>query len=167
MNQGQLKLNSIHKKGFGLLEIIISIVIVGIIGSSLVQLGLVSLSLSQRSNDKTQAGFILQESVAAVKMLRNESWDANIAILSAETDYYLVWDETSYSLTDTPQPLINNRYKRTIVFSNVLRNAQNDIDVSGTNDALTKKVTVSVEWPYKGGVKNEQVEFYIMNLFST
>ena len=164
MNRELCKLNSNSKKAFGVLEIIISVGIIGIVGMSLVQMGIVALVMSQRSGDQTQAVFLLQEASEAVRFLKDESWIGNVESLSTGTNYYLIWDGNDYSLSTTESPPIYGKFKRTVELFDVLRDDQDDINATGTLDPLSKKVVVEISWPYKGGVATNQVEFYIMNI---
>lgn len=165
MNQAQLRYNkNMNKSGFGIIEIVIATAIIGLMGFAFIQLGMVSLSIAQRTTTQTQAGYLLQEGYETVKFLRDESWAANIDSQTLNTNYFLNWDGLEYQLTQTPQPLIQNRFLRTVRFSEVYRDGSDNISESGTLDPLTKKVLITVSWDDNGTATNRRLEFYLTDL---
>lgn len=165
MKLALLKLNKTMKKGFGVVEIMISTTIIAILGFSLIELGVVALWISQRTSDQTQAGFLLQEGAEAVRFLRDESWNNNISSLNNNTEYYLIWNGSEYELTTSEPQLVYDKFERTATFQAVNRNAQNNISEVGVVDPLTRKVTIEINWEERGNTVSRQVEFYITNLF--
>lgn len=161
-----MKLNKISKKGFGLIDIIIASSVLGIVIFSLIQVGILSIRLSQMASEKTEAGFLVQEAAEAIRFLRDESWNGNIETLNLGSEYYIFWDGFNYALSSETPELINNKFFRSITVYDVLRDAQDDIQESGITDPLTKKVVVTVSWLYRGATTTEGAEFYITDLFS-
>ena len=167
MRSSQKFLNKFHKsksKGFGLIEIII--------GSAILTISLIaistyfqkSLQLSQDSGKTVQAGFLLEEGVEVVKFFRDTSW-VNISGLTAGTFYYLQFDGTKWATTSS-NVFISGVFERKLVINNVSRDANDDIVSSGgTNDADTKKVTVSVSWLGRNGTTTKSISTYITNIF--
>ena len=153
--------------GFSLIEIIL--------GISMLTISLVSVTSYYRkvldvSNDTTyhiQSGFLLEEGLESVKMLRDQSWSAKIATLSTTTTYYLYWSGTQWTGTTSPQ-IVENKFTRSFKLTDVKRDASDNIASSGTYDAGTKKVTMYVAWTHKGtkSIATDTAETYIANLFN-
>jgi len=159
------KLNKELRKGFGVIEIIVACVIIGIVVSSLVEVGVLSLRLSLLASHRVETVFLLQEGIEAMKLLRDRSWNTNIAPLSLGAPYYLSFDGSNYNLAAAPSPLINGVFQRTVMISAVKRNGSGDIDAAGSTDPSTKKVTIEVLWQEQTGTSTEAVDFYITDLF--
>ena len=151
--------------GMSLVEFIIATALVGFVAISLVQVGEIALRASRFAGNRVTATFLLQEGVEATSLLRDKSWNQNIAPRTTDVDYFLSFSGSEYSLSETPAPLIENTFERTIRFSDVGRNAQSDITPGGTTDEDAKKITVSVSWFERGATTTEQMELYLTNLF--
>lgn len=126
------------------------------------------LNVSQQTTRHIQAGFLLEEGVEAVKLLRDQGWTTQITTLTNGTTYYLYWSGTAWTATTTPQ-LIENVFTRSFIMSSVSRNGSDNIVASGgTLDTGTKKVVMSVSWPLKSGTgsSTESIETYIANILS-
>lgn len=146
-----------------------------ILASAMLTLVLLSIELYYKkildvSVDTTrhiQAGFLLEEGIEVMKLLRDDGWTTNIATLTPGTPYHLRWTGTEWATTTSAQ-LVENIFTRTVVISDVLRDGSDNIAEAGTLDPGTKKVTVSVSWSRKGGTATttETVETYIANLFT-
>ncbi|HEY4510493.1 MAG TPA: hypothetical protein VJJ73_01515, partial [Candidatus Paceibacterota bacterium] len=161
-----LKLNN-KKGGFGILEIVIVVAIIGIVVFGFGQVGQLAFRLSSVSSAKIESAFIIQEGMEGVRFLRDRGWDQNINLISPDTDYYLTFSGTDYLLQTTTAPLIQGIFTRTIQFSDVYRDAQDTIigGTSGTLDPSTKKVKVTVSWLDRAAPYSQSAEFYITNLY--
>lgn len=164
MGSSQKNLNNSVTKGFGLIEIII--------GSTILTISLIaistyfqkSLQLSQDSGKTVQASFLLEEGIEVAKFFRDTSWQ-NISGLTAGTSYYFQFDGTKWATTSS-NVFIDNIFERKLVINNVSRDANDDIVSSGgTNDADTKKTTVSVSWLGRSGTTTKSISTYITNIF--
>lgn len=156
-----------RKAGFSLVEIILGI---GILTTALVAVSayyIRLLTVSELTTQHIQSGFLLEEGVEAMKLLRDESWSTKIAPLSTTTTYYLYWNGTKWTATTTKQ-VIENIFTRSLLISDIHRDAITyDIDPTGTYDPGTKKITVSVGWQRRGGdFATDTAQTYVMNLFS-
>lgn len=121
-----------------------------------------TVEVSQRSLERTQVAYLLEEGAEAVKLIRSQSW-SSISSLANNTTYYLAWNGSTWVLTTTPQVI--DTFTRTVVFSAVNRDGSSDIATSGgTLDVGTKKVIVTTTWVTPGGTKSEQLSFYITNI---
>lgn len=134
------------RDGFGLVEIVI---VTGILAASLfafLQTEVLSVRLLRTERDNLEAVFLAQEGLDGVRSIRDESWANNIAPLINETIYYPVVENSKWRLVTSDPGKIEGRYTRTIVFSQVFRNASDQITPSGTLDTGTRKVTSRVAW---------------------
>ncbi|PIQ69447.1 MAG: hypothetical protein COV90_01360, partial [Candidatus Tagabacteria bacterium CG11_big_fil_rev_8_21_14_0_20_41_11] len=79
------------------------------IGVSIISLSIFSLTavsnlalkLTEESARNTQASFLLEEGVEALKILRDSSWSANIAPLASGTVYYFAFTNHNWQATST------------------------------------------------------------------
>lgn len=151
-------------KGFGLIEIVV--------GSAILTVSLIAISgyfqkalqLNQDSGKTVQASFLLEEGIEVVKFFRDTSW-LNISGLTAGTYYFIQFDGTKWATT-TSNVFVDNVFERKLIINNVSRDANDDIVSSGgTEDADTKKVTVSVSWPGRNGTTTKLISTYLTNIF--
>lgn len=167
MNKSVLRKKISLQKGFSLIEIVLGI---GMLTVSLVSITSYYKKVLDVSNDTTrhiQSGFLLEEGLESVKMLRDQSWSTKIASLSTTTSYYLYWSGTQWTATTTSQ-LVENTFVRSFKLTDVKRDANDDIANVGTYDPGTKKLTVYVAWSHKGtkNVATDTAETYVTNLFN-
>ncbi len=156
--------NKSFSKGFGLIEIIV--------GSAILTISLIAIStyfqktlqLSQDSAKMTQASFLLEEGIEVAKFFRDTSW-LNISGLTSGASYYLQFNGTKWATTSS-NVFVDGIFERKLVIDNVSRDANDDIVSSGgTNDADTKKATVSVSWLGRSGTTTKSISTYITNIF--
>lgn len=155
----------INSKGFSIIEALIG---AAIVSSSILYIANSysnMVALSSTNTARVQATFLLDEGVEAVKTMRGESWSQNIATLTASTTYYLVWSANKWKATTTPQ-VVDEVFTRTLVFSPVYRDGNFNISDSGTLDAGSKKVDISVGWSDKGTPVAKNMSMYIFNIFN-
>ncbi len=156
--------------GFTLIEIVLAS---GILSTFMVSIALYYKKILDVSEDTTrhiQSGFLLEEGLEAVKLMRDLSWSTNIAPLSTTTTYYLYWTGTTWTSTTT-SVVIENVFTRTFTLGDVYRDAFDNIVATqalGTFGTSSKKIIFNVVWQSKGGrvTKTKTAETYIMNLFS-
>ena len=152
-----------HKAGISLIEIIIASAIIGSVFIVLLSSIQNSVRISARSLEQTQAAFLLEEGAEASKTIRDRGW-TTVSSLILNTPYYLSWDGTEWSFTDTP--VITDEFTRTVTFEEVLRDGDDDIvAVGGTADTGTLKGTVTVSWTTReNNIESESLIFYLTNL---
>ncbi|MCK5492308.1 MAG: prepilin-type N-terminal cleavage/methylation domain-containing protein [Candidatus Omnitrophica bacterium] len=153
-----------NKKGFGLIEIIVSVFIITSVFSAFYLFYQKALYIEQRSTMFIQANLLLEEGVEVVKLFRDDSWQNNIVSLSTSTSYYLNFTGTTWEATTT-EILIDPVFDRTVVFEDVFRDGNDDIDPSGTHATGTLKLTVQVEWLDRGATTSQSVQTYIADIF--
>ncbi len=145
-----------------------------LIAATIISLSVISIavaygnfvSLSTQNTAKVQAAFLLDEGVEAIKTMRGESW-SNLASTTASTTYYFIWNTDRWRATTTPV-VVDTKFHRTFVVSPVYRDvATFNIlpDTSGTLDAGTKLVDITVAWDEKGSTTTRSTSMYIFNLF--
>ena len=149
------------QRGFFLIEVIVASSIIAVVLILLVGSIQNTVEVGQRALERTQASFLLEEGAEATKAVRDTSW-SSISSLNPGTPYYLSYNGTAWVFTSTPNVI--DRFTRTVTISNVSRNGSDDISASGTVDAGTKLVTVSVSWSASSGTQTRSMAFYISNI---
>jgi type II secretory pathway pseudopilin PulG len=152
------------KKGFGLLEVVISASILSIFIVSIVAVFQTMMTFSLSSVKETQASFLAEEGIEAVKSLRDRDWDSNIATLNSGTDYYISYvDGTGWVSTTVAGQV--DEFTRNFTAMDVYRDGDGKIvDSGGTLDPNTKKIEVDVSWTFRGNLKSKNLITYITNL---
>jgi len=157
-------------RGFSLVEAVIaSAICLGVLlgVSSAFTL---SLRASLGNTSRTQAAFLEEEGLEAVRILRDNGWASNIASLTASTTYYLAYDSAASTWKATSSnAYIDSTFSRTFSIYNVSRDGnQNIVSTGGSNDANTKKVTVTVSWRQREtkATSSHSLSTYITNIFS-
>lgn len=158
------KLNFKERKarGFLTLEIILATSIITAFVLISMSVASKTIAFSKRSFHNTQATFLLEEGAEAVRILRDNGWN-NISGLSAGSVYYPTFSGNTWTLSATPSQVEN--FTRTVIMTNVNRDANKDIAVSGTDDPGTKFFTVSVSWSESGQTLSKTLKFYISDIF--
>lgn len=153
--------------GFTLIEILLSVGMLTMFMTANFLYYKTVLDVSRQTTEYIQAGFLLEEGVEAVKLMRDKGWAANIATLTNGQQYYLAWTGSRWATSSTPV-LIENIFTRSFVVDEVYRSVNDDIVSSGGFlDTGTKKVAVTTSWLTKSGTTSSQtIETYITNLFS-
>ncbi|MFA7192162.1 MAG: hypothetical protein WC089_02585 [Candidatus Paceibacterota bacterium] len=155
-----------YKKGSALVEVMVACSIFSILSFSLISATNKGINLSNVALRQVQASFLLEEGAESVKIIRDNNW-SNISGFSNNTNYYTSFNtgNNTVSLSTTPNT-IDSFFTRTIVFSAVSRDSNDDIATSGTVDPGTKKVTVTVSWPSGGVTLSKSLSFYVANIFN-
>jgi hypothetical protein len=122
-----------------------------------------SVQVAQLSLARGQANLLIEEGAEAVKLIRDTSW-ASITAIPTNTTRYLAFTGGTWTVTSTPNTI--DGFTRTIVVTDVSRDATDDIASTGTLDTGTKKVTVTVSWQAKGTTQTENLIFYVADIAS-
>lgn len=149
------------RQGFFLIEVIVASSIIAVVLILLIGSIQNTVEVSNRALERTQSSFLLEEGAEATKAIRDTSW-SNISALTPGTPYYLSYNGTSWAFTTTPNTI--DRFTRTVTLSAVYRNSSDDIASSGTLDAGTKLVTVTVSWLASSGMQTKSLSLYITNI---
>ena len=157
------KLKIKNSRGFMMVEVLVvaSIITVSVLAAMAVAQK--SVYVSRQALHNLEAGFLLEEGVEAVRILRDNSWD-NISALSPATDYYPLFSGGSWTLSITPQTI--GIFTRKINVASVNRDdSSGAISPAGTDDPGTKLITATVSWPEGGATPSKTLPFYIMDIF--
>lgn len=150
-------------QGSAMIEIIIgsSIMLVGILAIVASYNTYIQYALTNQSN--VESTYLLREGLEVVSYMRDKGWAGNIANLSTSNTYYLTWSANDWSITTTPV-YVDGIYLRSITISDVMRDVNDDISVSGTNDPDTKLITASVSFMQSQGMTTKTMSKYITNI---
>src|SRR3989338_1063894 len=121
------------QKGFGLIEILIASAILSASLITLTATSQIAFRLMKESLERTQAGFLAEESIEVVRIFRDSSWSAYIAPFSSGLAYYPNFSTTTnaWTFSTTTLPLIEDTFNRTVVFNDVYRRNSDGEIVSG------------------------------------
>lgn len=148
------------------MEIAIAVGIISLSIFSLASVSNLSLKLTEENVRNTQAAFLMEEGIEAVKILRDASWSANISPLVAGNSYYLDFSGHNWRATST-NVYIGGIFERKFSLQNVNRDSSDRIVSSGgTLDPDTKKLVVSVSWRSRLSTTTQSISAYLTNLFN-
>lgn len=157
------------KKGFGLLEIVISVAIIGSTVFALSFVFLIANRLELKASNQIRANFLAEESLEVLRLLRDGSWSWHLANLNTTTTYYLSFNavNSSWSITTSNPGLIDGIFARSFTVAAVNRDGAHDIVGSGGSpDTSTKKFNVSVSWAERGTYSTTTVSTYLSDMFA-
>lgn len=168
MTQSLQRMNcSRTRTGFGLVETVIGVAIIGAVLFGISEVGRYTFRLVDDSNLKLRAVFLTEEGIEAVKTLRDTSWATKIAPLANGTNYYLTFSGAAWQLGASPVANVDTIFTRIVTFAAVYRDSSDNIVSSGgTVDANSRKVTVDVGWTDRGRSATTTIATYITNLSS-
>lgn len=133
-----------YQLGFSVIEIVIAASIIVLVVTSAAASWQLNLRVSQNSLLQSQAALLTEEAGEILHLFRDENWTANIAPLTLNTPYQISWVTNKYKLATT-QNIIQTKFVRTLTFSAINRDSNDNItNTGGTLDAKTKKVSISV-----------------------
>lgn len=150
-------------KGFGLVEIVVVIGIVTVALFSFSQTGIVAVKVLRQEKENMEATLLAKEALEAVRAVRDESWTNNISPLVNGSSYYPVIENGKWKLSVSSPGFINGKYDRYVIFSEVLRDAQDKIASSGDIDSGTRKVTSRAQWFKNNATSTVELATYITN----
>lgn len=150
-----------NKRGVSAIEILVVIAVVGIVFGSILSLATLSLKLSISIKKTSQANFLTQEIMEAVRNFRDGiSWDNDdpedkydgLGIVTTGIAYHLEQSSdipAKWMLIQGEETV--NDFSRKVVFDDVYRESLTDnITTSGGYlDSNTKKVTATISWESK------------------
>ena len=148
------------RRGFSMIEILISIAFVSVLTLILVSVVTFSHNLRRTDQEKTQAALYAQGAVEAVRQLTwskvlNGSWHPSI---DASQQWSLV----------AGSELLDNKFTRSVEIGDVYRSSSQNGQVYGSitanggfEDPSTKKITALISWPGADGPKQFTLESYV------
>ena len=150
--------------GLTLVEVIIATSIILIFLLALFPINNLYLNTVSTNTNSVKATLLAEESLEAVRFLRDASWSDNIAPLSVGIGYSLELVSGSWAATTT-NIYIDNTFERVVTFLEVYRDINADIVPSGgTLDPNTRLVTASISWKYGLATSTKSVSTYITNI---
>jgi type II secretory pathway pseudopilin PulG len=150
-------------KGFGVIEMVVVTGIVSMTLFAFLQTSILAIKLLRAEKENLEATLLAQEAMEAARSIRDESWANNIASLANGTRYYPMVENGKWKLKTISPGLINGKYDRYVIFSEVRRDAQDKIASGGTLDPNTKKITTYTE--YSG--KTKTIVSYMTNFVAS
>ena len=153
-------------RGISIIEILVVVFIISVTLTSL--LGLIGFSLGAASLMKqtTQANFLGQETMEAIRNFRdNTSWNTNgLGTLTLNSLYHpekTAETPPKWNLVSGGEVL--GIFTRKVVFEKVYRDGNDNIAESGTEDPNTKKATVTVSWQERRRSHQVKIVTYLTN----
>ncbi len=152
-------------RGITVVEILVVIVIVLVGMGGILGLVTFSLQVADVTSQTTEAALLSQATLESVRNFRdNTGWDTDgLGTLTVGTDYHpektgspAQWDMLAGTET-------MGMFTRRIVFSDVYRDANDNIATSGTLDPDTKGAVVRVSWQERGRTHQVQTTTYLTN----
>lgn len=155
------------QSGFSLIEVIIATSIIGLVSVTVFASFSLVTSYAHKNTATLQAAFLLEEGAENIRILRDFGWTANIASLTPGISYRFVWDSAASTWkATTTVVLIDSKFDRTFVLSNINRDGSHNIVTSGgTSDAGSRMATITVSWLDGGATTTRSLATYIFNTF--
>lgn len=147
-----------NNRGITLVEVIIGAGIVAAVTVATSFAVSLFIDTANLTVHNTRALFLAEEGITLTQYLRSEAW-ANITSQTLGADRYLSVSTSSVSFTGSIETLPGG-YTRTLVFSSLYRNSDNDIvestDPGAVADPGARMVEVTVDHP-EGSVSLESI----------
>ncbi|MDA1337361.1 MAG: type II secretion system protein [bacterium] len=163
-----------YNRGISIIELLVAIAIIGVAVSALISFATFSLRTSSLLKQTTQASFLVQEGLEALKNYRdNTGWDDDdpqdsydgLGVLPTGTSLHV---GLSGGIPQRWQLLLGTEtlgiFTRDITVEFVERDTlDNIVSAGGAIDSATKKATVTVSWEERGGTRQLEVATYLTN----
>lgn len=155
------------KRGVGLVEVIVGSAILAVVLFAFTS----SLSLYSRANadatSRSQALYLAEEALEAVRGLRDAGWTTNIATASVDTDYGISFDAVNSTWTLVLSPDTVGEFTRTLTFRDVYRDGGDNIVANPfeTYDPDSRILEVEVTWPGRQETQYVRIESIVTNTF--
>lgn len=130
----------IKTKGFTLIEVLLTLVIVTVFMGAAVILFLSTFEGTKTTVDYTRASFLVNEGIEAIHAIRDTNY------INLEDGTYGLIRDNGYSLISAPE-IIDDVYERTVTVESVYRDANGNIAPTGDPDPETKRIIVEVTFP--------------------
>ena len=151
------------QKGFSVIELLLTVFFIATAITALVAVAGFSLSLSIFAEKTIQADALAKSLLEITRSFRDGTiWATNgLGAVNAGANYY--FQKTQEWVLTAGQETING-FERKVVFSDVYRDANDDIVASGgIFDPDTKKATVIVSWQERARTHQVSLEAYFTN----
>jgi prepilin-type N-terminal cleavage/methylation domain-containing protein len=155
--------SSQKNRGFGLIEVIVSLSIAAVLAISFFTLLIYSKSLSRHNLDVLKAELYLTEVAEQVRDIEHTSW-STLNTNSCESPAVCHIEESS-GFWDilSGEEQIDSSFKRKIYIEEVYRDqlSYTIVDSGGALDVSTKKVVIEVAWTNVKGLHVRDLEIYV------
>lgn len=153
-------------RGSGLLEVVIVVSILSLVVTASTAAAQLYITYSMRNMNNVKAGYLLEEGVEVVKIMRDISWTTHIAPRNNGATTSIAFQSGSWGF-GTSSAVVDGTYRRTVRFDQAFRDAGGDLDTSGSNEPDARLVTVTVEWndPVSKATTSKSLSTYVVNLF--
>jgi type II secretory pathway pseudopilin PulG len=151
-------------KGISILEVVVSSSIILILVTAIAGAWRTYIVISRISSEKTQAALLIEEASDELIFLRDKGWGSNLSGVPDNVTHYIQWSTTTPTLSTTPS-IIGNAFIRTLHFSKVYRDGQQNISNTGTDDLRTKKVLITVSTSQTPPEVSAQAEMLIHDIY--
>jgi len=152
-----------NKSGFGLVEILVAVTVIGLSLAALAGLGNFALKIQNRLKKNITASYLAAEAIEATRAIKDEDWTI-ISSLSIGSALHPAQSGSPAKWSLTSGSEIINGFTRQIVLANVYRNSNDNIVQSvDTLDPNTKKITATVSWSDQGQSQQVSLSTYIIN----
>ncbi|MGH7141548.1 MAG: type IV pilus modification PilV family protein [Minisyncoccia bacterium] len=155
------------KEGFSIIEAVVASAILAVGIAGIVGVFAAYERAAGDAVSSTQAMLLAEEGLEATLIERDSSWSTTLGSYSLGTPYFLVWNAgaNTWNMT-TAGSEVDNTYYRTVTFSSVYRDANDEITTSGgTLDPKTLLATVVVAWLKNGSTSTVSESEYVNDLF--
>lgn len=153
------------QKGSLLVEVLVVMGLMGLLLPALIGAIITTKQGEVQRNNRVQASGLLREGIEAVRVVREDDWQA----FATNGTFHPIVNGSTWELAAGPETI--DSLTRTILVENVSRNTAGSIVTSGGMvDPSTKKVTVQVSWTQPTSGHVESVHYltrYLDNLSLT
>lgn len=158
-------LNKNSNSGLTLVEVLIATSIILVFLLALFGVNNLYLKTAFSNGEAVKATALAEESLEALRFLRDSSWSTNIAALNLDTNYELALNAGAWQVAPT-NILVDDLFERKVRLSAVYRDASGDIVSSGgTLDPDTLLVVSSVSWSSGSATTTKSISTYLTNIF--
>lgn len=148
--------------GFGIIEILAAVAIIGIAVSALAGFGYFSLKSTENSKRSLSAVNLASESIEAAKSIKEENWNL-LSGLVLGSSYHPAKSGSPLKWMFAAGSENIDGFARSAVFEAVYRDADDNISISGSLDPETLKIISTVSWIEQNQSKQVILTSYLAN----
>ena len=154
-----------NKRGFGLLEVVVSIAITSVLAVSFVTLLSYSKSLSRHNLDVLKAELYLIETVEQIRELEHSSWTTLDTTVCEHPAKCHVEESSGAWIIVSGGEELDSKFERALYINDVYRDQAafpNTLVTSGgVLDPDSKKILVQLKWINTSGSHSKEIEIYV------
>jgi hypothetical protein len=134
---------SLRKHGFSLVELIFAVIMLTVIVFGVVKLQTGNLALTNTQKNELQAHFLANEGAEIVEAIGKGAFSS---CSSYPCTLYISFSDPNYSLSTTPESLIDGLYERSVEIDQI------------TSPSTAYKVTVLIQWTDSTGQHRRDID---------